>query len=181
LPGETIEELEHVFEKAGFEFAGTNEVRRIFDSHDLLCRNEALSNVLMLINDGTVIEVEPDSGYANMCSMSGSQGFTTAMQEGFSEREVDGKIKTVITFDSTHLAISALDKEDPLWHTKPDTARVSKNGRGSISLPNLKMISLRFPTNMFPEENMTTEEAERYESNEIRFIVRHYIKKETTN
>ncbi|MEZ4194855.1 MAG: hypothetical protein R3B53_00420 [Candidatus Paceibacterota bacterium] len=47
----------------------------------------------------------------------------TAMQEGFSGREVGGIVKVIISFIGNNLSDRICDfQEDDLWETKPHTA-----------------------------------------------------------
>ncbi len=170
-------DLELDLENGGFLLAKTNEVFEKMHNQELLCRSESFSEVMSAVIDGKDIELRNPENDANMCVVAGGSGFRTAMIEGFSGKDVSGTVKAVVTFRKNHLvSIDPITRDSRLWELKPETAQVSLRGEGIISPDDIEMVSLRFPVRFFPEEMLTEEEADRLGDEQIRFIVRHYIK-----
>jgi hypothetical protein len=167
--------LESELFEAGFTRAAQGEVTQIFENGSLFCRSEAFSRVIDLLLEEAPIPIV-DKQRANMCMMASGNGFRVAMQEGFSGKDVDGMVKTVITFTPIHLTTkSKIDRENTLWNTKPQTAEVSLAGGGEIFSEDVMMVSFRFPIHHFPEDTLSQSEREQLEESGMRFIVRHYI------
>lgn len=182
-PGETQEthifaDLEHALEIAGFVIATQNQVaQKIFSDANLFCRSEEFSKVIdSLTHETDVVLMNHDMG-ANMCHITSGEGLRTAMQEGFSTKDVAGKVKTVITFRGNHLDTKIpVPKENYIWRTKPKTASLALVGKGRIPSDDIVMISFRFPISLFPEYLLTEKEQGDIEESGIKFIVRNYIK-----
>lgn len=171
-----FERLEEELRENGFEFANTNEVARVFNNNSLFCRSEEFTKVLELISINKTISLTSDNS-ANICRMS-PDGYRTAMTEGFSGKDVNHTAKTVISFRGDSLtSTNPISRDNDLWRLKPETAEISMAGNGEINSEDVEMISFRFPINFYPTEILTDDEYDRYENAEIKFIVRHYIKK----
>lgn len=169
-------EIEQVLQGSGFALAGEPAVKSIMEDSSLYCRSESFTKVMELLLKEQTIDVRNDSTGANMCVMASGEGFRIAMIEGFSGADVGNRVKTVITFEGTHLTKHEhIDSDNELWRVKPDTARVSLEGSGTIAVVDLKMVSFRYPVHFFPSELLTEKEKEDLEDNKISFIVRHYI------
>ncbi len=172
----TFEELEAVLGNSGFELATTESVREVFENQMLMTRSENFTRVLDLVTNKTPIFLENVEKQANMCKMVSGQGFRVAMTEGFSGSDVGGVVKTVISFSGDHLnQTEPIDKDNDLWRTKPNTAKVSLAGNGTIEAEDLEMVSFRFPVHMFPENMLTDDEKDALEEEGIKFVVRHYL------
>lgn len=173
----TFTELETILEQVGFDIAAAPEAIAVLNRSDLLCRNESFSTLLNLIVNDENINLDNPHEDANVCSMSGGAGFRTAMLEGFAGKDVGHHIKTVISFLGKNLEhAQSIPRDHSLWQLKPDTARVSKAARGQITQDDVEMISCRYPVDFYPEELLTEEELEKLDADDLRFIVRHYIK-----
>jgi hypothetical protein len=170
-----FDELERDLLNAHYTVATPVEVTAIFNDHKLICRSEAFNRVMdLILTDDSILIT--NKGRANMCIMAGGVGFRTAMQEGFSGKDVGGVVKTVITFMSDHLTTRTnVPTDDGLWDTKPDTAKISLVGGGKITSDDVAMVSFRFPIQYFPESMLTSAERDLLEESSIQFIVRHYI------
>lgn len=166
--------LEHDLLESGFAQASEYEVVEIFNNNSLVCRSESFSKVMDLLLESSPIEIK-STGDANMCIVASGSGFRVAMQEGFSGRDVNGLVKTVITFKSDHLKEkNKISKTNDLWNTKPETAQVSLSGDGEIFSDDVVMVTFRFPIQYFPNRLLTESEKDLLEEDKIRFIVRHY-------
>lgn len=149
----------------------------ILNNNSLFCRSEAFGLVLDLIAEERAINIENDDNHANMCKMFSGEGFKVAMQEGFSGSDVGSLVKTVLVFKGDNLNSQkqiAVDNE--LWDLKPNTAQMSLSGSGQIAADDVEMVSFRLPVNFFPEHLLTAQEQDSLEEQNIKFIVRHYIK-----
>ncbi len=174
-----FEELEADLESVGFSLADAQEVVAIFSDQRLLCRSESFEKVMGLIMRERKIDIVNLENEANMCVVLSGQGFRVAMTEGFSGKEVGGAVKAVITFQGIHLTTkNQLGKDSRLWEEKPQTAKVSLSGSGTIDPFDVRMVSFRFPVRMFPREMLSEEELGFLDEEKISFIVRHYIRKE---
>lgn len=172
-----FEELEDDLEQVGFSLAETNRVFEIMHDRNLLCRSESFEKVMDSLMRHKDIQVANHKNNANMCVMAGGDGFRIAMTEGFSGKDVNGMIKTVIAFRGDHLvSAEPLGRESPLWESKKETADVSLHGRGTIASGDIEMVSFRFPVQFFPEELLTEDETERFDDEKMAFVVRHYIR-----
>lgn len=174
--------LEETLTEVGFSLGDTSDVLGVIYDDTLVCRSESFTRTLSALDQGNNIELSNQKNRANMCIMASGKGFKTAMQEGFSGKDVGGVVKVVISFAPQHLDTKTLvNKDDDLWRTKPETAQVSLVGNGLIELEDIKMISFRFPVKYFPENLLSEDEKNQHEEDKIGFIVRHYlpIKKET--
>ncbi len=179
-----FEDLVDVLQANGFAAASENDLATIFYDNTLLCRSEQFTKVIDLLSEEKPIALTNTHDEANMCLMTGGEGFKTAMSEGFSGKDVGGNIKVVITFNGGHLNNRhPLAETSELWKVKPSTARVSLIGDGGIALSDLEMVSFRFPAHRFPSRFLTDAETERLDQDERTFIVRHYISqnKKTTH
>jgi hypothetical protein len=175
-----LTELESLLNDSGLTLADTSDVIRTLNDPNLLCRSESFTKVMDLVS-GLDLEISNPDKHANMCSMAGGTGFKTAMQEGFSGKDVDGTVKVVITFAGDHLVDrSSIPKDDDLWQTKPGTAQVSLRGEGTVTLSDITMISFRFPAQYVSEETLTDDERELYDDDKLQFIVRHYCRERNT-
>lgn len=175
-----LADLNERLREAGFIQGDATTVIRIMNENQGLCRSESLSKVLDLLA-GTPITVTNPDEHANMCTMAGGSGYRTAMQEGFSGKDVAGAVKVVITFADTHLLKrQPIPRDNDLWRTKTATAQVSLIGQGTITPEDVDMISFRFPVALFDENKFTSEERELFENDELRFIVRHYVREINT-
>lgn len=178
---EIFKDLEHTLLEHNFTLAGNDAVRHVFQNNALFCRSESFTNVLRLITEQEPLSIQNNAQQANLCIMAGGEGFKTAMLEGFSGKDVDGKVKVVMVFKGDHLSThTSIPSTNELWNTKPKTAQVSLVGKGHVHPEDLHMVSFRFPINFFPLNN---EEREAYKEDGINFIVRHYIsqKEETVH
>jgi hypothetical protein len=172
---EVFRQLEQELRAAGFELATNQEVQQIFNEPSLICRSEVFRKALEMIEEQTPIELENSDNNANACRISGSQGFRVAMEEGFGNKEIDGKAKVVITFQGNHLEHqSSLKRDDELWQTKPNSAEVSLAVSGDVYFEDVKLVSFRFPVSLFPENMLSENEMELLEEANLPFIVRHY-------
>jgi hypothetical protein len=172
--GEVFMNLERELRNAGFELATQDDVRKIFNDNTLICRSELFTKVIDTITAEDPLLIA-NNETANMCIMASGTGFKTAMQEGFSGRDVDGIVKTVITFKPEHLRTrSNIPTTDELWQTKPKTAQVSLIGSGELYPEDITMVSFRFPIRLYPEELLSETERDLLENEKITFIVRHY-------
>jgi hypothetical protein len=175
-----LAELESLLNDSGLTLANTSDVIHTFNDNSLLCRSESFSKVIDLLY-GTPLNIENPDNHANMCTMAGGSGFRTAMQEGFSGKDVNGTVKVVITFTGDHLDDqSSIPMNDDLWQTKPNTAQVSLRGEGTVTLADITMISFRFPVQYVPEAILTEDERELFEDDKLQFIVRHYCRESNT-
>ncbi len=172
-------ELESDLLAEGFQIAPTEEVQGILDSNTLLCRSESFSRVIDLLLEQKTIELKNHDGRPNMCNVTGGKGFKVAMQEGLSGKDVGGAVKVVLTFTGAHLDTrSPVSPQSELWETKPDTAEVSLTGTGEIETDDVAMVSFRFPIHLFPESFLTDDERDLLEDANIKFVVRHYNKRQ---
>ncbi len=172
-------ELENDLLAEGFKVAPTEEVQGILDSNTLLCRSEGFSRVIDLLLEQKTIELQNHDGRPNMCNVTGGKGFKVAMQEGLSGKDVGGAVKVVLTFTGEHLdAKNPVSPQSDLWETKPETAEVSFTGIGEIEANDVMMVSFRFPIHLFPENLLTEDERDQLEEAKIKFVVRHYNKKQ---
>lgn len=170
-----FENLEHDLSQENFTLASNVELSEIFNTQTLLCRSESFTRALDLLLEKKSITLR-NKGIANMCTLSSGTGFRTAMQEGFSGKDVEGMVKVVLTFRGEHLADHApIALDNPLWELKPKTAQVSLVGGGDIEFDDVEMISFRFPVHYYPENLLSETERESLEEDHIKFIVRHYI------
>lgn len=181
--GESEEDPETVFENlerdliaAGFERGDAYAVVEILHDPALYCRSESFTRVMELILDKQKLSVQNPADDANMCRAEGGAGFRVAMLEGFSGKDVNSATKVVMTFSGGHLiSREPMPRDSSLWQTKPETARVSVRGRGSVAFEDVRMVSFRFPTRLFPPEQLTEEEIDRYEEGRGDFVVRHFV------
>lgn len=172
-----FEELEDDLEQAKFSLAETGQVFEIMHNRNFLCRSESFEKVMNLLMRQADIQVVNHQNDANMCVMAGGDGFRVAMTEGFSGKDVNGLIKTVITFRGEHLvSAKPIERESPLWESKKKTAEVSLSGRGVIIAEDIEMVSFRFPVQLFPKELLNEDEVERLDDEKIFFVVRHYVR-----
>ena len=149
------------------------ELSNLFYTHNLLCRNEKLSNVLNAIKHNIPIRIENGSNQLNVCYMN-PDGFRVAMLEGFGGKEVGENIKTVITFEPSGLReLKTASQDDEIWGMKPDTASVSLSGNGEIRGIDISMITLRIPKTSVPDNLLTSDEIM---NEEQKFIFRRFIK-----
>lgn len=169
--------LEEILFNNGFMLALHEDVSSVLNDNSLICRSEEFGLVLDLIAEEKPINIENGDGHANMCKMFSGDGFRIAMQEGFSGRDVGGLVKTVLVFRGNSLkSQKKITLNDQLWELKPETAQVSLAGSGQIELDDIEMISFRLPVTFFPENLLTEQEQDLLENQNIKFIVRHYIK-----
>lgn len=177
-----FEKLEAQLEAAGFEVGDVNKASKVLLNNSLFCRSENFSRVMELVLDNKPIELENESAYANMCTMSATQGYKIAMSEGFSGKDVNHALKVVISFAGDHLERNeSIPKDNDLWKLKPETAAVSIAGSGEITPEDVKMVSFRFPVHLYPEHLLTEAEQDMLEETGLGFIVRHYTQKETAH
>jgi hypothetical protein len=176
-----FEELEDTLIKEGYELGDNNSISEILHNNSLLCRSENFTKVIDLISNNETINLQPENGDANMCRMSSSQGYRIAMTEGFSGHDVGNKVKVVISVQSTHISQDEIPRDSDLWENKPKTAEVSISGKGQIFSKDIEMVSFRFPINYFPESMLSETEKISLEEQEIKFIVRHYIKEKNVH
>lgn len=182
LDSPVFQKLEDELEKAGYELADNNAVSGVLHDNSLFCRSENFSKVIDLTIKNAPIELNNDNGGANMCTMSSTAGYRTAMTEGFSGKDVNHAVKVVVSFLGEHLTShNTIPTNDELWRLKPETASVSLSGSGHITHDDIKMISFRFPISFYPEHLLSETEKSQLEESEIKFIVRHYIPKKTTH
>ncbi len=181
LDASMYEDLELTLRAAGFEKADQNSVARILTNNQLLCRSENFSRTLNLLTGNQPLEIENKRQQANMCTMSGAEGFRTAMTEGFSGKDVSGTVKVVLTFHTRHVTTQPIPKEDDLWKYKPNTAAVSVSGTGTIKIDDVEMVSFRFPIHLYPENKLSESELEQLEEGGIQFVVRHYTQEKTAH
>jgi hypothetical protein len=171
-----FENLESDLKEENFELATNIDVSEVFNDQSLLCRSETFSRVMDLLLSKNPLAVNHKLGEANMCVMATGAGFRTAMHEGFSGKDVGGIVKVVLSFKDTHLIKREnLTRDNKLWDSKPDTARVSLSGSGHIEFEDIEMVSFRFPIRYFPEDLLTEVEQDNLEAGGIKFVVRHYI------
>ncbi|MCD5382451.1 MAG: hypothetical protein LR017_04070 [Candidatus Pacebacteria bacterium] len=176
------EQLELLLHESGFDQAAHQEVIQLFENLSLLCRSEEVSKALHLIRDNTDIELVNEDIHANMCTIAAGSGFSIAMTEGFSGKEVGNSLKCVLTFRGEHLAENLpIAEDDALHEYKPDTAAVSRAGSGNIAAEDVKMISFRVPITLFPPEKMSVPEQEMSDAGKLSFIVRHYTPSDNEN
>lgn len=178
------EEIETELEKNEFNLADQSFVSQILSNNSLYCRNESLTKMLEFLGTHEPLNIYNKRGAANICSMSSGDGFRTAMLEGISKIPRDKFVKVVISFKGDHLkSRDKIDADNDLWESKPETARVSLSGDGSIMIEDIEMISVRYPVPYFPENKFNDSEKERLEEADISFIVRHYTptKKKVTH
>ena len=177
-----FEELEIQLEQSGFGVADTSDVSAVLHNSSLFCRSENFSKVMELVLYKNPIKIQNETEHANMCIMSSSEGYRTAMSEGFSGKDVNHALKTVISFEGIHLSKhAAIPAESDLWKLKPKTAAVSVAGAGMIQAEDVKMISFRFPIHLYPEKFLTESEKDMLEEKGLGFVVRHYTQKETAH
>ncbi len=170
-----FEHLEEDLAEAGFILAEKPIVTEVLFNPSLRARSESFTRAMDLVLEQTPISLKSKEGDANMCIMASSHGFATAMQEGFSGKDVEGMVKVVISFSPEHLdAEHTIPPTHDLWRTKKETAEVSRSGDGTIQPEDVRLISFRFPIHHFPERLLTEEEQERLEDAQISFVVRHY-------
>ena len=182
LDSSVFQKLEQELDDSGFEPANSIAVSEILHDNSLFCRSENFSKVIDLVTEFSPIELIGDNGDANMCNMSSTEGYKTAMNEGFSGEDVGHAVKVVVSFTGENLTShKSIPLDSDLWKFKPETAAVSASGNGKISHNDVKMLSFRFPIHLFPEYMLSIKEEERHEENEIQFIVRHYIPKKTAH
>lgn len=176
-PDELVfDKVEKLLAESDFALGDSIDVTEVLNNNTLLCRSESITKVLDLIEMDSEIVILNEDNDANMCIMASGQGFKTAMQEGFSGREVGGIVKVVISFTGNNLLDrSVISREDDLWKTKPHTAEVSLSGRGEILKEDLEMISLRFPAKYFPISKLSEDEKDLLDEESLQFVVRHYI------
>ena len=175
-------ELESALAQAGFTVADTIAVQEVFNNQTLLCRSENFSKTMDLIFDHTPLSIENSDNHANMCTMSAATGYKVAMSEGFSGKDVEGIVKVVISFESTHITNHGhLSSTDDLWKFKPQTAEVSIAGSGQIYPEEIAMISFRFPIHYYPDDMLSEAEQDLLDEEKISFVVRHYIQKRATH
>jgi hypothetical protein len=168
--------LEEVLRESGFNLGDTSEVLRVLYDEELICRSESFTKVTELLVEGAPIPLDNEDKHANMCIMASGAGFKTAMQEGFSGKDVGGVVKVVVSFKGEHLSSrSQIGREDSLWETKRETAQLSLVGEGEIHREDVEMVSFRFPVKYFPESQLTEDEKDMFEENAVHFIVRHYV------
>ncbi len=172
----TFTDLEQSLNEAGFEYATEAELSNILTEHSTLCRSESFSKVMSLILDHVPITLRDPEGEANMCRIASGDGFRVSLLEGFSGDDVANTVKTVITFRGNHLSShTTINHNNSIWETKPETARVSVSGEGEIHLDDVKMVSFRIPTKLFPDHLHTETERELLEDDKIGFITRHFV------
>ncbi len=178
-PSESVTVFEHLEEdlaNAGFVLAKESELSQIFFDHTLRTRSESFTKVLNVLLEDEPISLQSKDGDANMCAMASASGFTIAMEEGFSGKDVKGMVKVVVSFNPAHIESEhPIPPSNDLWRTKPDTAEVSLSGSGMIHNEDIRMVSFRFPIRYFPEDLLTEHEQERLVDAKISFVVRHYI------
>lgn len=171
-----FEHLEEDLTEAGFVLAKESDLSKIFFDHTLRTRSESFTKVLDMILEDEPISLQSKGGDANMCAMASALGFTIAMEEGFSGKDVKGMVKVVVSFNPSHIESEhPIPPSHDLWRTKPDTAEVSLSGSGTIHNEDIRMVSFRFPIKYFPEHLLTEHEQERLDDAKISFVVRHYI------
>ncbi|MFZ1626953.1 MAG: hypothetical protein WAT81_04080 [Candidatus Moraniibacteriota bacterium] len=171
-----FEDLESDLVAAGFERADAYDVVEILHNPAAMCRSESFTRVMELLLDKQELSIPNHDDDANMCHADGGAGFRVAMLEGFSGKDVHAATKVVLTFIGQHLAARpSINRDSSLWQTKPETARVSVRGRGSVTVEDVQMVSFRFPTKLFPREHLTEEEIDRYEEGRGDFVIRHFV------
>lgn len=175
-------ELEHTLEAAGFEIADGATVVQILHDSSLICRSEKFTRAMQLIADKTLITLKNIDGRANACATAGTDGYRTAMEEGFSGSDVGNHVKVVLTFKGNNLEQNkAISSDSELWQLKPKTAEVSLAIKGSIAKDDVELISFRFPIHFYPESKLSDDEYDMLDNDEIKFIVRHYAPKKTAH
>lgn len=172
----TFEDLESDLIEAGFERGDAYAVVEILHDPSLYCRSESFTRVMELLIEKKDIEIQNSRDAATLCRADGGAGFRVAMLEGFSGKDVNATTKVVMTFAGDHLTSrEPMPRDSSLWQTKPETAKVSLRGRGTITFDDVQMVSFRFPVKLFPVDRLTEEERERFEEGRGGFVVRHYI------
>jgi hypothetical protein len=171
-----FEDLEDDLVAAGFELGDAYSVVNVLHDPMLYCRSESFTRVMELLLDKKDIDIKNSRDDANMCRVEGGAGFRVAMLEGFSGKDVDAATKVVMTFSGEHLTShDSITRDSSLWQTKPETARVSLRGQGSVSFNDVQMVSFRFPAKFFPKDLLTEEERDRFEDGQSAFVVRHFV------
>lgn len=175
-PDTAFEDLESDLVAAGFERGDAYAVVEILHNPALYCRSESFTRVMELLIDKKDIEIKNARDAATLCRADGGAGFRVAMLEGFSGKDVNATTKVVMTFSGDHLTShEPMPRDSSLWQTKPETAKVSLRGRGNIAFEDVQMVSFRFPTKLFPADQLTEEERDRFEEGRGGFVVRHYV------
>ncbi len=175
-----FDELESELAECGFSLAQTTDVVRTLNTDTLLCRSESFTKALDLLR-GAPLTLTNKADRANMCVMASGVGFKTAMEEGFSGKDVGAIVKTVLTFKGDNLTRrDHIPKDNNLWQSKPTTAQVSLRGEGIIHPEDVVMVSFRFPIKYLPESILTPDELDLFEEDKLMFIVRHYVREINT-
>lgn len=178
---EFISDLEKALSDSVFEEVTANEIKKeIFDNSNIMCRNESVQKVFDII-EGKSKEIKlrnfGEELNLNACAINGGAGMRIALEEGFGGRDVDNKIQTVISFDSSKLEKRSAPKENEIWKTKPATAVNSYQISGVINDSDIRMITLRIPTALLTEEYLEDNEI----NPESKFIVKHFYKNKKAN
>lgn len=175
-PETAFENLESDLIAAGFERGDAYAVVEILHDPALYCRSESFTRVMELLIDKKDIDIKNIQDDATLCRADGGAGFRVAMLEGFSGKDVNATTKVVMTFSGDHLTSrEPMPRDSSLWQTKPETAKVSLRGRGIISFDDVQMVSFRFPARLFPIDQLTEEEKDRFEEGRSGFVVRHFV------
>ncbi len=175
-PETAFEDLESDLVAAGFERGDAYTVVEILHDPALYCRSESFTRVMELLIDKKDIDIKNIRDDATLCRADGGAGFRVAMLEGFSGKDVNATTKVVMTFSGDHLTSrEPMPRDSSLWQTKPETAKVSLRGRGSVSFDDVQMVSFRFPVKLFPVDQLTEEERDRFEEGRGSFVVRHFV------
>ncbi|QQS61291.1 MAG: hypothetical protein IPN70_05405 [Candidatus Moraniibacteriota bacterium] len=166
------EKIENFLRDHNFNKANQRDVLAITQDSSLLCRSLNFSDIEKLLEEQYKTFRIPTQEEANTCSMSFGEGIRTALQEGFSQ-DISRGMKFVLSFTSSSVKQSSLQKDSPLWETKPKNSHLFCKIEGHLSLSNIKMITIRFHKDALPFD-----EQEDLEENELSFLTKHYIKKE---
>ena len=169
-----VEKLEDELSLAGYTKADTHDLNAVFNDSSLLCRNEKLSKILDLVSKKTPIHISKYSEDLNLnaCHINRGEGFRVALEEGFGGMDINNKLQIVLSFSPENIREKrSAPVENPIWQTKPRTAKNSIQINGDIKFEDIRLISIRIPKSLLPSYYL-----ENYEGNpETNFIVRHYI------
>jgi|GEM_PF-3592276 hypothetical protein len=173
---EFFETFREDLERSGFVQAGSAEAFDILH-RDVLCRSESFKKVISVLVDSDPIDIRNEDDGANMCVAAGGKGLRVALQEGFSGKDVNNMVKTVVTFRGEHLEFSeTIARDAALWEVKPDTADVAMKGKGMIHSDDIEMVTFRFPASIVPESFLNDDEIDKRLEGKTQFVVRHYIR-----
>ncbi len=168
LVADTLDEMKKIFLEAGAKYhLDVNDVYNAFGQDSLIVRRENPSRLMEAIqsNKGIELEFDPEVNqgkkYANCVEWNrsyGSRGLENAAEEGYGGM---GGIMMITAFDRGNLTITDIPKDAKVFdNIRRDLVR---SAEGTIKPETLRFVAVGVPKKLFPEDQMTPEEEERWD------------------